>query len=688
MSKSVSLLLAQLFLGWAALLGVWGCSGDVGTTGELATDLSHSMLVFSETQGRGPSRTFLLYNKGSGPLELSSLSLEGVDASRFTWSSGVSFPVELMPGKAQGILVSVTYQGESNSKANAQLVCSTDLAQKPELVLELRSLERKPSPRLQCGELRNPSQLDLGLHKLLTPMSKTCRILNDGSAAFVLQRILYMPDWGPPQALEVKAPPMPLTFAANDSHGKLIQLLFHPKHSTYPTAKGVLHFRFATPGGEPLPSMKVSIQAKRPTQPGEEPHCFTVSKRLLDLGELHYGCREEESKLSFSIQARETDDPRCRDAEIESVEALSHGTDKLSIASMTKLPIAWKFGGQWKVTLLSKPSGLGHVHGRVTIKTNLAQHPVIELKVTGSVVPKGEVTEVFKQLKRPWADFLFVIENSPAMAAHQNSLAKNFQSFINWSVRLNVDYRIAVTTADLLSDPARAGCFVGTQKIVTPTTPNPISAFQNNAKVGLSGSSKVQSLEAAYRALKLALSEGATCNQGFYRKDASLTIYFIASTADSSPFSVQRYMSFFKQLKGFRNLDLMRANVVVGPPPNGCRGAGGGATYVESNPRLWQVGKELKGVQESLCSQNWAATLSNIGSMVFWYRTQYFLSHAPNPDTIVVKVNGRRVKADPQDGWQYDPTNESINFSKAQIPPPGATISISYQLACANPSKE
>ena len=82
MSKSVSLLLAQLFLGWAVLLGVWSCSGDVGTAGQLATDLSHSMLVFSETQGRGTSRTFLLYNKGSGPLELSSLSLEGVDASR------------------------------------------------------------------------------------------------------------------------------------------------------------------------------------------------------------------------------------------------------------------------------------------------------------------------------------------------------------------------------------------------------------------------------------------------------------------------------------------------------------------------------------------------------------------------------------------------------------------------------
>jgi hypothetical protein len=94
------------------------------------------------------------------------------------------------------------------------------------------------------------------------------------------------------------------------------------------------------------------------------------------------------------------------------------------------------------------------------------------------------------------------------------------------------------------------------------------------------------------------------------------------------------------------------------------------------------VAKQLKGVQTAICSSNWSATLSAIGSITFGYRTQFFLSRQADPKTIVVKVNGTVVKESAQDGWTYENSSNSVNFSKSQIPPPGGTVVVEYKAIC------
>jgi hypothetical protein len=94
------------------------------------------------------------------------------------------------------------------------------------------------------------------------------------------------------------------------------------------------------------------------------------------------------------------------------------------------------------------------------------------------------------------------------------------------------------------------------------------------------------------------------------------------------------------------------------------------------------VAKQLKGVQTAICSSNWSATLSAIGSISFGYRTQFFLSRQADPKTIVVKVNGTVVKESQRDGWIYETSSNSVNFGPAQIPPPGSTIVVEYKAIC------
>jgi hypothetical protein len=266
------------------------------------------------------------------------------------------------------------------------------------------------------------------------------------------------------------------------------------------------------------------------------------------------------------------------------------------------------------------------------------------------------------------------------MAEEQNSLATNFQSFINWAVRLNVDYHIGVTTTDVDKTGAQApGCIRGaTHKVVMPQTPNPTATFANNVKVGTSGSGAEKGLEAAYRALLPSAAAG--CNKGFYRKDASLSLIFASDEPDQSPQSVQFYTRFFKFIKGHRRTDQVRASAIVGPPPGGCRDPKTG--NAAPGPRYWEVAKQLKGNRESICASNWAMTLSDLGSTTFGFRTQFFLSRPADAGTIIVKVNGSTVPQSAQNGWTYDSANNSVNFTKSYTPIPGATIQVEYQAVC------
>src|ERR687887_2453434 len=114
------------------------------------------------------------------------------------------------------------------------------------------------------------------------------------------------------------------------------------------------------------------------------------------------------------------------------------------------------------------------------------------------VLPPDVIVDTYVQQSASKVDVLWIVDNSESMAGEQENLARNFQSFIELFVRGAVDYRIAVTTTDIFAD---AGRFKGSPKILSPQTGNVIAAFQNNIRVGTSGSPFEAGLDAAEMAL-------------------------------------------------------------------------------------------------------------------------------------------------------------------------------------------
>jgi hypothetical protein len=307
------------------------------------------------------------------------------------------------------------------------------------------------------------------------------------------------------------------------------------------------------------------------------------------------------------------------------------------------------------------------------------QSPKI-IPILGESTSINTHTDLFKQLQRPRLDLLFAFSQSVMMNGSQQFI-NNAQLLLEWLAKANIDWQVMVvhTEVSVNVNQFTGGCAAGITKIITPQTPNPIQQFRDNLTRIYHGYVKEQGLIALYSALTPPLLEDPKCNQGFYRPDSTLAIIFASDEIDQSPHPDQFYTGFFKHLKGLRNLDLLRISAIVGPPPHGCQE---GNVTAKANPRYWQISKEFPGVQTAICSSNWANSFIHSEKAGFGFRRRFPLSRQAIPNSLQIMVNGSIVKEDPDDGWQYDHNDYSIQFSQTQIPIPASTIKIEYKTIC------
>jgi hypothetical protein len=230
--------------------------------------------------------------------------------------------------------------------------------------------------------------------------------------------------------------------------------------------------------------------------------------------------------------------------------------------------------------------------------------------------------------------------------------------------------------------------------------PNVEAQFRENISVGTNGSGTERGLEAAEKALRdpLIFDTGVVCqadadcvepdtcveggcggfNRGFLREDAALEIVFVSDEDDSSTATLNYYVDFFKNIKGFRNESRFHAHAIVGAD-NGraanCESnlgsASPGRAYVE-------VAQRTNGRIHSICAGDFGQALREIGNQAFGLPVQFFLSRPATEASIRVSVNGAARNA----GWNYDRDSNSIIFDAGSVPQPRDTIRVVYDAQC------
>ncbi|MCB9683025.1 MAG: hypothetical protein H6733_16280 [Alphaproteobacteria bacterium] len=246
-------------------------------------------------------------------------------------------------------------------------------------------------------------------------------------------------------------------------------------------------------------------------------------------------------------------------------------------------------------------------------------------------------TDRIQQTRLPEVDVLWVIDDSLSMEEEQAKLADNFGSFITFFLDSGLDWHIGVVSTDT-EDTSKNGRLQGAggYRYVDPTTPNPIGVFRQMAQLGVDGSFTERGLLAAHRALALPTAELQRVNDGFYRQDAALHVIVISDEDDQSAPALTRneFITFLQDLKTDPDVPVTFSSI-VGPLPSGCASDDGTAT---AGSTYLAVTNAVGGIARSICEDDWAPVLEDLGLQAAGLRREYFLSEVPVPGTIEVWV--------------------------------------------------
>jgi hypothetical protein len=285
-----------------------------------------------------------------------------------------------------------------------------------------------------------------------------------------------------------------------------------------------------------------------------------------------------------------------------------------------------------------------------------------------------EVTDTFTQNPSEAVDILVVMDNSSSMASYQAKLSGTFDRFVEYFAKLNVDYRIGLTT----TDPNDAGALVG--EPISRDTPDPDQAFADMVNVGTDGAGNEMGLLAAENALE---------NSDFARDTASLSLLMVSDEDDSSPDTVQDYLYAYYLVKHGNTPELFNLSALVVIDEDICTPD----QAAQSTPGARYMDATVKGngMLGNLCEtgSRFEDLVTQFSLTATRLESRYELSREPDPDTIEVTVTpagapGEIVGCE-TGAWSYDapdpddPLSEpAVVFALDFMPPADAGISIRY----------
>ncbi len=375
-------------------------------------------------------------------------------------------------------------------------------------------------------------------------------------------------------------------------------------------------------------------------------------------------------------------------------------------------------GGAGYVLSPGNPITFGVVYGPQDLNPDgctilvTSDQPDLTIPLSGAGTYDTHQTDIYTQLSGQVVDVLFVVDDSGSMSEEQDNLASNISAFVATAAQWQTDFHIGVVSTDIDDANATKGELLtdgGTQPRFF-TTQSGINGFAQTVKgMGTNGSGTEQGLEAGKMALSspLTIEKGAApkacatdtecvkplkctpsvletnkkyCmgwNAEFIRDDAVLEVVFVSDEEDQSSAGVTFYQDFFRSIKGFANTGLFHAHAIVGDSGGGCSSADGAA---DAGERYIDLANLVGGKVKSICDNDWAAILEDLGNIAFGLKVQFFLSRPPIVDTITVEVDGQNCTT----GWSYDEAANAILFENPGpcMPQEGQEIVIDYDVFC------
>ncbi len=322
----------------------------------------------------------------------------------------------------------------------------------------------------------------------------------------------------------------------------------------------------------------------------------------------------------------------------------------------------------------------------VEVISNDPDEPSSRVDLRGEGATLALHTDRFIQEPADAVDVLFSIDHSGSMSSDIVALGNSFGTFIQSFVSLGLDFHIAVITAD-------PDCpeFMG--PVITSATADPVAEFQRQTREGSSCGGEA-AFGASMNALAPAMLAGP--NAGFLRTDANLAVVGISDEPEQTeranpgffgcdpPFisngciSVSSYVNFLVNLKA-SNPGKVTFSGVVAPRNASILGAFGGCDIAFPAPRYHEAIRRTGGVPGDLCALDLNPFLNHLSLVAAGLDGNFGLSRTPdNYNDITVEVGGVEVQESLVNGYQYDPTTNTITLYGDALPESGEEVVVIY----------
>lgn len=586
---------------------------------------------------------------------------------------GESPPYEIQAGFARTLFIDYTPTHEG--RVEGELTIRSNDPARPEVLVPLHASARDLGP---CSYEVFPEELDFGAVSVDRQVQLGFAIRNVGENACAIANMRM----------------------AGSSSGAYSVEAFNSR-LLEPGEQMVVAVTFR-PDGDGLYAGRVQFDVTSPDRPRGEVHligrgvaaCLEIDPHQLSYGTVGLACHPP----TRSVNVRNT----CgTSVEIRRAYVGAGATDQFRLASggssRTLAP-----GEQVRLDVTYEPTEEGVDAAPLYVETSVSSSPFL-VGLDGRASLRPMRSDTFEQPFEEMVDVLIVMDNSGSMMDIQDFIGGNFERFMSGALSRGIDFQIAVTTTGLWGyrggwsecpggvDGGEAGRFFPVDnsrpRILTPTTPGLIEAFDYNVHVGICHWWE-EGLEAARLALSPPLINNETApnhpepndgNAGFLREEARLVVIYISDEEDHGTASPQTYVDHLRSLKPGRP-DLVRAHAIVGFP----------SCPLSPSPghRYMEVVNAMGGVIEDVCNPDWGGVLDRISEETFDPQTVYPISEMPDGRDISVSIDGVPVDPVAPDGsrvWRFDPTigdYGAVVFEEGHAPGPGTTVVVTYPVPC------
>ncbi len=254
-----------------------------------------------------------------------------------------------------------------------------------------------------------------------------------------------------------------------------------------------------------------------------------------------------------------------------------------------------------------------------------------------------------------FVDFIWVVDNSASMQEEQQALADAAATFFTALQESDIDFRVGVITTD--GEALRGGGFT-----------RDLAEFQDRVQVGVNGDGIEAGLEYARRAIVAARTSSAS--ETSLREEAVPVVIFFSDEDSTNLQPPQDYIDFFAA-------EGVLTFAIVGPRPRGCLAVGRGvARRGESYIR---VVEGVGGTSASICADNLEDPITEILVAAAGAASQTRLDQVPISGTIELQLATSTTARSRLDGFDFEPTANSILFFGDAKLQPGTPFRVSYR---------